>query len=349
MELDEIFVAGFFRAIIIDYVDYYVHNYYQDHDRLIYTLCNSDEEKDVATLAEIAKIKKKIIKIGYEHLSMDFMNRYIEGTYPVDHTKEVNHPNYWENYFHEFFIREIDIQEIGDSFTPFTDAQSIIENLPKNYCSEDLDYDTLKAIVWMADQTQDVPSAIEVEKEIMSWIKIDFERYKEEGEDEWDIDWDLYKGFTEQSQILKLFFKLCKLLVLLYRLKMFKSFLGLKTEEYIRNPLKDKLEKYGFFNLPMVKQIPIDKHSSLIDLLTSSKIPYTIAFLDYIGFLKHLEKEHFQTKYKLNLEIAKLLNSNARAIKGNISSLLPNSTEDKNRYTAYRHKEMVEKEYLRLK
>lgn len=99
----------------------------------------------------------------------------------------------------------------------------------------------------------------------------------------------------------------------------------------------------------MVKLIPIEKHSNLIDVISSRKIPYTIAFLDYIGFLKFLEKEHFQTKTRLNIELAKLLNSNARAIKGNINSLFPNSTENRKRYTAYQHKELVVKDYQRLK
>lgn len=347
MKLKEIIESGFFRALISSYVEYYDNYYYMDRDRLIYTLCDSDEEKDIATLAEIAKIKKKIIKTGYEYLSTQFVNKY-ENNYPVDYTKEENHPNYWENYFYESFIRELENKEIDRSITPFTDAQSKIANLTVNSNPREIDEDTQKALFWLSEQ-KNVSFVIECEEEILEQIENDIEKYKEEGEEYWDIDFFFYKGFVEQSKILKLLFKFCKLLVLLYRLKMFKSFLGLRTDEYIRNPFADKLEKYGFYNLPLIKQLPKEKHSALIDLIISKKLPYKIAFLDYVGFLKHLENEHFQTKYKLNLELSKMLNTNARAIKGNISSLLPNSTEDKNRYTAYRYKETVENEYNTLK
>ena len=346
MEIKEIIDSGFFWYIISNYVEYNVQYHYMDRDRLIYTLCNSDEEKDIATLAEIKKIKKKIIKTGYEYLSTDFITRYND-TYPVDYTKEENKPNYWVDHFHDFFIRELENLEIEGSLTPFTDAKSKIDKLPENPNTEEIDEDTLNAIFWIDNQTLNIPFVIEREEEIMDQIETDIDNYKEN--DDWEIDVDFYEGYIKQSEILKLLFKLCKLLVLLHRLKMFKSFLGLKTDEFIRNPLKEKLEKYGFFNLEMVKQIPAQKYSTLIDLIRSNKIPYTIAFLDYLGFLKYLEKEHFKTKYKLNLELAKWFNTNERAIKGNISSLLPTSTEDKNRYTAYIHKETVEKDYQSIK
>lgn len=341
METKEIIESGFFKAIILDYVDYYVSYHYTDQDRLIYTMCNSDEEKDIATRAEIAKIKKKIRKAGYEFLSMDFILRY-DNKYPVDYSKEENKYSYWENYFHEYFIREIE-----GSLTPFTDAKLKIDKLPEDPNSKEIDEETIDAIFWINDQTRNVSFMVECEEEIMNQIEADNDNYKET--DYWEIDLDFYEGYTKQSDILKLLFKLCKLLVLLFRLKMFESFIGLKSDEYIRNPLKEKLEKYGFFNLPMVKLIPIEKHSNLIDVISSRKIPYIIAFLDYIGFLKFLEKEHFQTKTRLNIELAKLLNSNARAIKGNINSLFPNSTENRKRYTAYQHKELVVKDYQRLK
>lgn len=350
MEIKEIIDSGIFRAIISSYVEYYESYNNEDRDRLIYTLCDSDEEKDIATLVEIAKIKKKIIKYGYEYLSMDFFNRYND-TDAVDYTRGENNSGYWENYFHEYFISELEDKEIGSSLTPFTDAQCKIDKVPKNPTLkelENIDEETRKAIFWKLDK-KNFQFVIESEEKIMDQIELDIEKYKEEGEDYWDIELFFYESYIEQSEILKLLFKLSKLLVLLYRLKMFKSFLGLETEEYTRNPLNDKLEQYGFFNLPMIKRIPIEKHASLIVKIASSKIPYIIAFFDYVGFLKHLEKEFFQTKYKLNLELAKLLNTHPRAIKGNISSLLPTSTEDKKRYTAYCHKEMVENEYQRLK
>lgn len=341
METKEIIDSGFFYAFISNYVDYYVSYHYTDHDRLIYTMCNSDEEKDIATRAEIEKIKKKIFKAGYEYLSMEFIQRY-DNSYPVDYSKKENHSDYWDQYFHDFFVRELE-----GSLTPYTDAQLLIDKLPENPSSEDVSDETLFALDLISREHRNIPYLIECEKEIIDQIETDIGNYREN--DDWEIEHDFYEAYAKQSEALKLLFRLCKLLVQLHRFKMFESFIGLKTEEYIRNPLNDRLEKYGFFKLPKVQQIPVEKWPRLIDLIYSNKLPYKIAFLDYLGFIKHLEKEHFQTKYKLNLELAKWFNTNERAVKGNISSLLLNSTEDKNRYTSYRHKEIVEKDYQSLK
>jgi len=341
MDTKEIIDSGFFYAFISDYVEYYCHSHYLDHDRLIYTMCNSDEEKDIATHSEIAKIKKKILKAGYEYLSMDFIARF-DNKYPVDYSKEENHAEYWVKYFHDFFIRELE-----GSLTPYTDAQLLIDKLPENPKPNDVNDETLAALDLIGSENRNIQFLIECEKDIIDQIETDIDNYNKN--EYWEIEHYFYEAYTKQSQALKLLFKLCKLLVQLHRLKMFESFIGLKSDEYIKNPLKENLEKYDFFKLPKVQQISVEKRSRLIDLIHSNKLPYKIALLDYLGFIKHLEKEHFQTKYKLNLELAKWFNTNERAIKGNLSSLLPNSTEDKSRYTSYRHKETAEKDYQSLK
>ena len=73
---------------------------------------------------------------------------------------------------------------------------------------------------------------------------------------------------------------------------------------------------------------------------------------DYLQFIKHLEKNYFDRKYKLNLEITKWFNEKAkdgRVAKGNISVLNTYSKEKKNRYTSYLHKETVINYYKSLK
>ena len=72
---------------------------------------------------------------------------------------------------------------------------------------------------------------------------------------------------------------------------------------------------------------------------------------DFLKFLDHLEKEHFKTKKKLFSEVSKWYNSDkeGRAVKGNISSLLKNTTENKDRYTAHQHKQIVQTDYQKLK
>lgn len=122
--------------------------------------------------------------------------------------------------------------------------------------------------------------------------------------------------------------------------------IGTKTDSF-----KTLLVKYGFNNLPMVKQLTDENKTKLVELICSNKLPYGIAMFDFLGFLEHLEKEHFNIKYKLNMEISKWYNSDieGRAVKANISTLYKSSTEDKTRYTAHLHKEIVKKDYEKLK
>lgn len=115
--------------------------------------------------------------------------------------------------------------------------------------------------------------------------------------------------------------------------------------------LKAELGKYGFFELPMVKQLSEPNKQSLIELISTNGLPYSIAMFEFLGFLKHIEKEHFKLKYKMNKEVAKWFNSDkeGRSVKGNISSLSVKSTENKSKYTAHTHKENVKTDYQKLK
>lgn len=115
--------------------------------------------------------------------------------------------------------------------------------------------------------------------------------------------------------------------------------------------LKEQLSQYGFFELEKVKTLSEQSKVSIIEKIAESGLPYAIAMFDYLQFIPYLEKKHFDSKYKLNREVSKWFNSDkeGRAVKGNISSLLKNTTENKDRYTAYKHKENVIKDYELLK
>lgn len=115
--------------------------------------------------------------------------------------------------------------------------------------------------------------------------------------------------------------------------------------------LKGILGKYGFFELPKVKQLSEPNKQRLVEMINTNGLPYSIAMFEYLGFLNHLENEHFRTKYKLNKEVAKWFNSDkeGRAVKGNISSLSEYTKEDKRKYTAHTHKETVKTDYQKLK
>lgn len=115
--------------------------------------------------------------------------------------------------------------------------------------------------------------------------------------------------------------------------------------------LKEQLSQYGFFELEKVKTLSEQSKVSIIEKIAESSLPYAIAMFDYLQFIPYLEKKHFDSKYKLNREVSKWFDSDkeGRAVKGNISSLLKNTTENKDRYTAYKHKENVIKDYELLK
>ena len=115
--------------------------------------------------------------------------------------------------------------------------------------------------------------------------------------------------------------------------------------------LKEQLSQYGFFELEKVKTLSEQSKVLIIEKIAESGLPYAIAMLDYLQFILYLEKKHFDSKYKLNREVSKWFDSDkdGRAVKGNISSLLKKTTENKTRYTAYQHKENVIKDYEQLK
>lgn len=130
-----------------------------------------------------------------------------------------------------------------------------------------------------------------------------------------------------------------------------------KYEALINKPetkgekLGREISKYGFLDLPKVENLSDESKVQLIDMIATNKIPYAIAMFDYLNFLKFLEDKHLQTKDKLHKEISKWFNSDSdgRTVKGNIASLSGHSKEDKKRYTAYKSKEKVAKDYEALR
>jgi hypothetical protein len=113
--------------------------------------------------------------------------------------------------------------------------------------------------------------------------------------------------------------------------------------------LKTVLGKYGFFELPIVKQLSEPNQQRLIELISTNDLPYSIAMLEYSGLLKHLKLEHFKTDNKLFIEVAKWFDVTDRAVKGNIYVLNPISKENRARYTAHLQKETAQKDYEGLK
>jgi hypothetical protein len=112
--------------------------------------------------------------------------------------------------------------------------------------------------------------------------------------------------------------------------------------------LQTEFKNYGFDTLDLIKALSEEAKFKLIELIVANGLPYKIAMLDYVGFISHLEKEHFSNKIELYNGIAVILKSDKRAIKGNILVLNANSSENRERYTAFKQIKAVEKDYQKI-
>ena len=115
-----------------------------------------------------------------------------------------------------------------------------------------------------------------------------------------------------------------------------------KTEK-----IKKELGKYGFFELPKIKQLTEPNKQNLVELISSKPMPYGIAMFDYLGFCEYLDNEQ-GTKYKADIILSKLYNEKAKdgtSAKHYRRSLIIAST----RYKASEYKETVKTDYQELK
>lgn len=111
--------------------------------------------------------------------------------------------------------------------------------------------------------------------------------------------------------------------------------------------LKAELGKYGFFELPKVKQLSEPNKQILIELVSINPMPYGIAMFDFLGFCEYLDREQ-GTKYKADNILSKLYNENAKdgtSAKHYRRSLVKPLT----RYKAGEYKETVKTDYQKLK
>lgn len=124
------------------------------------------------------------------------------------------------------------------------------------------------------------------------------------------------------------------------------------TEDTTRSEqIKTNLSELGFFQLDKVQRLSDIGQQKLLELITINDLPYVIALLNCLGFPDYLMQEHFTTKAELNKKLSACLllkDKKGRSVGGNLSSFSPNSS-DRPRYTAYKHKENAEKDYLDLK
>lgn len=122
-----------------------------------------------------------------------------------------------------------------------------------------------------------------------------------------------------------------------------------KSLKISKEDLIKSLKEYGFFELPLITKFKSVNIPLLMEQLFVNETPYKIAMLDYLGFLKKLRKEHFNTQKELCNYLSICLGTSPRTISGNIHVLEDYSKENKGRFTAYKFKQEVIKDYQRLK
>jgi len=98
--------------------------------------------------------------------------------------------------------------------------------------------------------------------------------------------------------------------------------------------LEIRLRESGFFELDSVLRLVPDNQLKLLDLINSGSPADKIAMVEYLGFIKYLDKECV-TGSKRNKKLSEVLGFNQRAVSGNINSFTPNSG-DRRRYNAFK-------------
>ena len=115
----------------------------------------------------------------------------------------------------------------------------------------------------------------------------------------------------------------------------------------IKDKLKAELGKYGFFELPKVKQLSEPNKEKLVELISSKPMPYGIAMFDNLGFCEYLDREQ-GSKYKTDQILSRLYNEGAKdgtSAKHYRRSLIKPTP----RYNAREYKEIVITDYEQLK
>ena len=112
--------------------------------------------------------------------------------------------------------------------------------------------------------------------------------------------------------------------------------------------LKESFRSHGFFELKKIEELHIDKIDILFNEICLNDLPFKIAMMDYLGFLKHLSTQYFNTKGEINKFLAKNFDTTDRNVRGNINVLQGYSKEDKERYTAHLFIEKVKEFYQTL-
>jgi len=119
----------------------------------------------------------------------------------------------------------------------------------------------------------------------------------------------------------------------------------LSTLQKLRSDLKAR----DFYKLKLVKELSDPAMEKLIWFINNNELPYQVAMLDFLGFIDFYENEYGYSRVVIYKKIAEILTVTPRSVKGNYLVLQDFSKEDRKRYTSYKYREQVIKDYQMLK
>ena len=109
--------------------------------------------------------------------------------------------------------------------------------------------------------------------------------------------------------------------------------------------LISKLNQFNFDDFLIMKEMDVQKIYYLIEKHSGKEqMPYCVALLSEIGYLKYFYREFSTNKTDGNKKLSEIFNCKERRIRGNVNILNDRSKEDPVNYTSYKFIEMVKKE-----
>lgn len=201
--------SKFLRGFISEYYEYKMYSY-DDKDRLLYALCNSDKDKLKIIKRKIKQIKLKISKLGYEQLSFAYLMSFQNGD--IDFGKSIS---FWMDKFIESYLdnyNEISFHPIQEQLIVFLKKDEL-DGECFEQDNEFWDYYPKSLHPKLTEVIEILPK----EAELIDEIEFVIEEHKKINF--WEIDFENFEKFINISKPLEELFNLCNLFVQINRLK----------------------------------------------------------------------------------------------------------------------------------
>ena len=262
----EIFESGFVRAFIEEYYEEKIHSYYPEKDKLLYIMCSSHIEKQEVTKKQIETIKSEIHKLGWEELSVGYLQSCKPESGP-NFIEPGERFDFWLNIFSN------KIQDNVETFCPVFDTllrlnEDVECDESSSYNDADISHSDSDADFWeyspkwLRPKNQDLSIEVIVKWEIdlIKQIEDDINNYNENGC--WEFDFDEYERYIKSNRVLEDLFDICELFVQLNRFEMFQEFLLIPApNETNKNDKKKTIQNKNEISLSdfLIKKSDLEK------------------------------------------------------------------------------------------